>query len=353
MQILTRTNNVFTKIKKTDSMPTMKKMLGALLLGTLLAAPLHGQTTQEKPSTNRYAMKLQKNEDGSYSLLNEKRYAKLVDLNQIDDLLVPYVHQNNRLSGRDYKGVEVREVVYRTHEGYELTLAIDLAESEEPAPVVFYVHGGGWARGSKSSPRVLSQYMAKQKGITGVRVSYSLAPQPGATVEVSIADLEAAVEYIRAHAQELHIDPTRMGFYGTSAGAHLAAMAAVTCSEARAFVGVSGIYDLETAAICIRARQQERIDYFCEKDAQVLHRASPIHQIGKRHHPDALLFCGTADITVEWEQSRQFAEALQKRGAKAELAIYENYDHNLSAKASDKMEEIFFKTVDFLYEKLQ
>ena len=33
---------------------------------------------------------------------------------------------------------------------------------------------------------------------------------------------------------------------------------------------------------------------------------------------------------------------------KVELVVYENYDHNLSAKASDKMEEVFFRAMDFL-----
>ncbi|MDE6711292.1 MAG: prolyl oligopeptidase family serine peptidase, partial [Alistipes sp.] len=78
----------------------------------------------------------------------------------------------------------------------------------------------------------------------------------------------------------------------------------------------------------------------------------PINLIPKKKAPAALLFCGTADITVECAQSKAFAEALHRRGAKVDLEVYENYDHNLSAKASDKMEEVFFKTVDFLTENL-
>lgn len=332
----------------------MKNFILAALATLFALGTFSAQENPPREATNRYAMKLQLNEDGTYSLKNAKRYAKLVDLETIEDLLVPYTHQNQRLSSRDYRGVEVREVVYRTHEGYELTLAIDMAESEEPTPVVFYVHGGGWARGSNASPRVLSQYMAKQQAITGVRINYTLAPQEGATVEVSIADIQAAVAYVREHARELNVDPERMGFYGTSAGAHLAAVGAMTNSGVKAFVGVSGIYDLETAAICQRARQEERIRYFCERDPRVLHAASPINLIKKRCQTAVLLFSGTADITVECEQSRLFAEALRRRGAKEVVeAVYPNYDHNLSAKASDKMEEIFFRTVAFLSEQLQ
>lgn len=325
----------------------MKKILLAALL--FVAATAGAQTTQKVP-TNRYSMKLQANEDGTYSLMNKARYAKLIDLTKVEDLLVPYEHENKRLASRDYKGVETREVVYKKYDGYELTLAIDLAVSDKPTPVVFYFHGGGWERGNNGAQRVHSQYMAKQKNVTGVRVSYSLAPQSDdVTVKLSIQDVKDAVQYIRDHAGEFNIDASRMGFVGSSAGAHLAAVGAMTAPEAKAFVGYSGIYDLETAAISSRAKKEPRIRYFCDKDPQVLHDASPVNLIPKKRQPAALLFCGTADITVECDQSRRFAEALKKRGAKqVELVVYENYDHNLSAKASDKMEEVFFRTMDFL-----
>lgn len=325
----------------------MKKIILAALL--FVAATAGAQTAQKVP-TNRYSMKLQLNEDGTYSLMNEARYSKLVDLTKIDDLLVPYEHKNDRLSSRDYKGVETRDIVYKKHDDYELTLSIDMAVSDKPTPVVFYFHGGGWERGNNGALRVQSQYMAKQHNVTGVRVSYSLAPQSDdVTVEVSIQDVKDAVQYIRDHAAELNIDPSRMGFMGNSAGAHLAAVGAMTTPEAKTFVGFSGIYDLETAAISSRAKKEPRLRYFCNKDSKVLHDASPINLIPKKHQPAALLFCGTADITVECGQSKAFAEALKKRGAdKVELAVYENYDHNLSAKASDKMEEVFFRAVEFL-----
>lgn len=326
----------------------MKKAL--LFAAMLLSTGVWAQTpATPKVPTNRYSMKLQANADGSYSLINEQRYAKLVDLSKLDGLLVPYEHQNDRLTSRAYKGVETHEVTYKTHDGYSLTLAIDMAESSAPTPVVFYLHGGGWERGNNGALRVQSQYMAKQHGVTGVRISYTLAPQDGATVQVSIQDVKDAVQYIRDHEKELNIDPSRMGFVGTSAGAHLAAVGAMTTPEAKAFVGYSGIYDLETAAISSRAKKEPRVTYFCGKDPKVLRDASPINLIPKKRQPAVLLFCGTADITVECAQSTLFAQALKNKGAKnVEVKVYENYDHNLSAKASDKMEEIFFLTMDFL-----
>lgn len=323
----------------------MKKILTLILSAATFAA-----VAQTAPQiTNRYAMKLTRNDDGSYSLLNEKRYAKAIDLSLYGpELLEPYTHQNDRLQSRDYKGVEVREIVYRKHDGYELTMAVDMAQSDKPAPVVIYCHGGGWARGDNSSQRSLSQYLAKQKGITGVRINYTLAPQPDATVNVSIDDVLAAVAYLREHASELNIDPDRIGFVGTSAGAHLAAVGAMRTPKTKVFVGYSGIYDLETAAICQRTKDEQRIAYFLDRDPKILRAASPESIIPKKTKIAAQIYCGTADITVEYEQSRSFARALEKHGATVDLQIYEKYDHGLNAKSSDKMEEIFFKTVDFI-----
>ncbi len=306
------------------------------------------QETQPQQFSNRYGMKMKQNEDGSYLLLYAKKYAKFIDVNTIPDVMTPYTYQANRLKSKDYKGVITKDIVYKKYKDYELILTVDFAETDNPAPFVVYLHGGGWARGNNGSSRSLSQYLAKQKGITGVRVSYTLAPQSDATVKVSIQDVWDAVKYIREHAAELNISPECFCFLGTSAGAHLAAVAAMTVPGTKAFVGYSGIYDLEKAAIIQKTKAPQRIGYFCGRDPEVLREVSPVNLIPKKNVPASMLVCGTCDVTVECEQSGIFASALKKRGGVCELLRYEYYDHNVSSKTSDKMEEIFFKSVDFL-----
>lgn len=323
-----------------------------LFAGLTMLTSAQSAAAQEKVPTNRYSMKLSLNEDGTYSLQKAERYAAIVDLSKIEDLTMPFTLVRERLSSKDYKGVETKEFTYKVHDGYELKLKVDLAVTDSPAPVVFYLHGGGWSRGTFESNRVLSQYMAKQKGVTGVRIEYTMDGDPEGTVDVAVQDVLDAVEFIRKHAEELNVDPSRTGFVGNSAGAHLAACGAMLCKDAKAFVGYSGIYDLTTAAITTRAKTPARVAYFRDKNPKTLAEASPVRMIPKRRTLAAMLVCGTADITVEWSQSREFAEALEKRGNKVDLEVYENYDHNLSSNSSDKMEEIFFKTVGFLSENL-
>lgn len=340
-------------------MKTISKQIGNILsngtrAGLLLLMSLFfvAASAQEKQISNRYGMKMKQEADGSYSLLYAKKYARFIDVNTIPDVFVPYTHKNDRLSGKDYKGVRTQDIVFKTNKDYSLTISVDFAESAAPAPFMLYVHGGGWARGNNGSSRSLSQYLAKQKGITGIRVSYTLAPQPGADVNVSIQDIKDALAYVREHAKELNVNPDVYGFLGTSAGAHLAAVGAMT-SNAKLFVGYSGIYNLETAAITMKTKDPQRIAYFCDRDSKVLHDASSVNLIPKKNAPAAMLVCGTCDVTVECSQSEEFARLLKKKGAVVDLLTYKYYDHNLSSKSSDKMEEIFFKTVDFVTKYLK
>lgn len=323
----------------------MKLHTLAALAIMALPISLCAQTTQP---TNRYAMKMTQNADGTYSLIQQNKYERNhIDLS-MSDVLVPYTYVKDRLQSSLYKGVETQEIVFKKYKDYELKMTMDKAVgATEPVPFIIYIHGGGWARGDNSSSKTLSQYLAKQSKITGFRIEYTLAPQNGATVEVSISDVMDALKYIQDHAKQLGVDPNSFGFLGTSAGAHLAAVGALK-SGAKLFVGYSGIYDLEKATITTRTHDPQRINYFGGLDARVLRDASPINMIRKGHVPASMLVCGTADVTVECEQSKMMADALKKKGGQVELLVYDHYDHNLSSKTSDKMEEIFFKTVDFV-----
>ena len=78
----------------------------------------------------------------------------------------------------------------------------------------------------------------------------------------AVNDVLAAVQFVRANAGELEIDPERIGLFGASAGAHLAALAALggmspafkgaypddahatVSTKVKALVGVYGVYDL-------------------------------------------------------------------------------------------------------------
>lgn len=331
----------------------MKKYVSLLCLVCAMFGTAIEMKAQNPQLSNHYAMKLVEDGQGGYKLLQEARYAKArMDMNMLTDVLVPYKYEPQRLTGKLYKGVETIDIVYKKANGYELILSVDKAVSGKPTPFMIYLHGGGWRTGNNSSSKVLSQYLAKQAGITGVRVSYTLAPQPGASIQVTIQDVMDALKYVQNHAKDLNINPSCFGFLGTSAGAHLAAVGAMK-SQAKLLVGYSGIYDLQKAKITAKTKDAQRIAYFNQLNPKTLADVSPVNLIPKKNVPACLLVCGTYDLTVECEQSKLFADAVNQKGGKAVLDVYPFYDHNLSSKGSDKMEEIFFKSVDFIQNNLK
>ncbi|MHC1778773.1 MAG: alpha/beta hydrolase [Bacteroidales bacterium] len=328
----------------------MKKIVFTSLLIILNLHPLFSQ----EEFTNRYAMKLKKESDGSFSLINRESYSKILDLSSINDLLVPYYHQSKKVSGKDYEEVISKEFVYKSYPGYVLKLAVDFAPVKTGAvPFMMFIHGGGWARGDFNSNRDLSKYCASKGGITGVRISYTLADKPGANILITIEDVKDAVRWVQANCKDLNVDPDNFGFMGGSAGGHLSAVAALSIPGTRVLVGVSGIYNLQSAKISAKATDGQRLKYFNNKDPETLKAASPVNLINKKSIPACYLIHGTGDITVEFEQTVEFAEILKSKGAKVlDVEIVPNYDHNISSTKSDLKEDLFLKMFNFITSNL-
>ena len=101
----------------------------------------------------------------------------------------------------------------------------------EPRPAVLWVHGGGWSRGDARTsgafanwPAVLASLAAR--GFVVASVDYRLSGE--ARFPAPVQDVRAGVAYLRAHASEFGVDPSRLYLWGGSAGGHLAALAALT-----------------------------------------------------------------------------------------------------------------------------
>jgi acetyl esterase/lipase len=97
------------------------------------------------------------------------------------------------------------------------------ATAPKPAPLVVFVHGGGWKRGDKKGATGSQKVdHLVGEGYAFASINYRLVPD--APVEQQAEDVAAAVAWLRAHAERLGIDPTRIVLMGHSAGAHLVAL---------------------------------------------------------------------------------------------------------------------------------
>lgn len=123
-------------------------------------------------------------------------------------------------------GVTVtREHAYGPHERHRLD--VFRPDGAERAPVVVFVHGGAFLRGSKSVPDGIYDnvtYWFARQGCLGVNIEYRLAPE--APFPAGAEDLAAAVTWVKQNAAAHGGDPEKIFLVGHSAGAtHVAGYA--------------------------------------------------------------------------------------------------------------------------------
>jgi acetyl esterase/lipase len=126
-----------------------------------------------------------------------------------------------------------------------------------PTPVILFIHGGGWVVGSKAdvAPHVLP---LQAKGFAVASMNYRFSQQ--GLFPAQIHDAKACIRWLRANAATHNIDPDRIGVFGFSAGAQMAALLGTTgdnldvegtvgdhlatSSRVQAFADVAGPVDL-------------------------------------------------------------------------------------------------------------
>ncbi|WP_439641845.1 alpha/beta hydrolase fold domain-containing protein [Nevskia sp.] len=88
-------------------------------------------------------------------------------------------------------------------------------------PAVVMIHGGGWSSGDREQVEGIARRVAR-RGYVTLNITYRLAPE--SIFPAQVVDVQQAVRWLRGHAADYRVDPARIGAWGYSAGAHLAAM---------------------------------------------------------------------------------------------------------------------------------
>jgi acetyl esterase/lipase len=231
------------------------------------------------------------------------------------------------------------DIVFAEHDGTQLLGDLYMPQGATKAPVLVGVHGGGWQLGNRKFYNNIGTYLA-QNGIAVFAIEYRLMAPGVKTYPGAVYDVRAAVQFVRAKAGELGLDPERIGLIGDSAGAHLAALVTLAGSEpafatnyksdpyadvspkVKAMVGFYGVYDLLAQwQHDIPARPRDNIS---EKflgaapytDRKVFFEGSPIsYATADKNGTRFLLVYGTDDDVVDpATQSAAFLTALKQAG---------------------------------------
>ena len=95
-----------------------------------------------------------------------------------------------------------------------------LAKSDKPTPLVIYIHGGGFGSGDKSKYYNSKQLVSfLEKGISVATINYRFQKHKPYGILASLNDSKRCLQFIRYHAEKYNIDKTKIGVYGSSAGA--------------------------------------------------------------------------------------------------------------------------------------
>jgi acetyl esterase/lipase len=94
-----------------------------------------------------------------------------------------------------------------------------------PRPVIVWLHAGGWEFGSRQDAAPLPRYEVT-RGYAMASVDYGLSP--AYHFPTPVHDVKLAILWLKAHAAQYGLDPTKVFVAGYSAGAQLAAFVAVT-----------------------------------------------------------------------------------------------------------------------------
>ncbi len=144
------------------------------------------------------------------------------------------------------------------------------ANGNRRAPLVVFVHGGGWKRGNKdnaSGPWKAPHYT--QAGYAYASINYRLVPD--ATVEQQGADVASSLRYLIDNAAKLGFDPSRIAIMGHSAGAHLVALVGTDESYLKAaglsFAALDGVLPIDGACYDVEKQLQIGSDFM--KDTYV------------------------------------------------------------------------------------
>ncbi len=275
------------------------------------------------------------------------------------------------------------DVIYKVENGFR-PLTMDIyrqTDVAEPRPLVLYIHGGGWQSSHKRAAGVFTDFPGvladlASHGYVTASAEYRLsgeAPFPAAEY-----DVKAAIRYLRAHADDYGIDPERIAIWGSSAGGHLASLAAVTCDGAglapyaaeqadvsdcvNAAAIWYGVFDFAHGDAAPRASLDRGVvNRFlgCDPGAcpdYLIEASGPIYNVDK-DDPAFLLVHGEQDRIVPVTQSRALEARLKEAGVPVETMYVPGVDHSLVAEDPEQTRqaalEAVARTFRFFDEQLQ
>jgi acetyl esterase len=254
--------------------------------------------------------------------------------------------------------IEITEVTYREFDGRKLLAQIYRPAGKGPFPAVVEVHGGAWTGGDRFNNDLIARKLAAD-GILVMAIEFRMPPD--FTYPASIADINYAVRWLKAHAEAYGVDTKAIGGLGTSSGGHQLLLAALCPRDSKYHSltlpdrkTISG--ELRFAALgwpisdpLARYRManergntrlvQSHDAYFGSLETMTAANPQLIVERGEFSHlPPLLVLQGTADENVTPDMADRFAAAYRAAGGAIELHEFEGQPHAFATQKAGSAE---------------
>lgn len=252
-----------------------------------------------------------------------------------------------------------RGVEFSNAANQHLELNVAVPSGKGPFPAVVCIHGGGFRAGKRESYDALCVKLA-QRGYVAVTITYRLAP--AFPFPAAVQDSKTAVRWLRAHAAQYNVDPSRIGVTGGSAGGHLAQFLGVTAGV-REFEG-EGCLEQSSAVKCVvnnygpsdftqsyakSVDAAEVLPLFFGGNLEQKRRehivGSPLYWVNPNAAP-TLCIHGTEDKFVAFEQAQWLVDRLKASAVEAELLRMEGAGHGFKGADAEKAQAAMIEFFD-------
>jgi len=227
------------------------------------------------------------------------------------------------------------DVSYAGNENPRQTLDIYSPANAKEAPVVFWIHGGGWQAGSKKDVQ-LKPLAFTQKGFVFVSVNYRLLPE-AQTIHQMAGDLAKALRWVCDHSGEMSANPGKIFVMGHSAGAQLAAL---ICTDDRYLKAEKLSFDILKGCVPVDGDtydvpmqigmvEERRATSYKKKfgDEKSQKELSPITHVSRGKGIPPFLILHVAEHPETKAQSQKLAKALNDAGIEATAYPAEGKNH--------------------------
>ena len=220
------------------------------------------------------------------------------------------------------------QILFKTIDTTQLYLTVYpsvIKESTKKSPAMVFFFGGGWNNGTVKQFEQQALYFS-QRGMVCVLVDYRVREKQKTTPFESLKDAKSAIRYIREHANELHIDPSKIVASGGSAGGHLAA-ASATINDYNESTDNTAISCVPDALVLFNpVFDNGPGGYGYERIGEAYKNFSPLHNI-KSGVPPTIVFLGDKDHLIPVETAKYYKTIMEKVKSRCDLFVYEGQGH--------------------------